>query len=75
MTCALVTFIFLGPLAASYGNAFAPSLSFGTIALLSLIGGIAGGTAELLPFEVDDNFSIPVISGFVLWLAFLAFGL
>lgn len=42
---------------------------------LSLIGGIAGGTAELLPFETDDNFTIPIVSGFILWLAFILFGL
>jgi dolichol kinase len=43
--------------------------------ILSLVGGIAGGTAELLPLEVDDNFSIPVVSGFVLWLTFIVLGL
>ena len=43
--------------------------------ILSLIGGIAGGGAELLPMEVDDNFAIPVVSGFVLWLAFIGMGI
>jgi dolichol kinase len=42
---------------------------------LSLVGGLAGGLAELLPFDVDDNFTIPMISGFVLWLAFMIIGL
>ena len=42
---------------------------------MALIGGIAGGTAELLPFDTDDNFTIPIVSGFVLWLAFILFGL
>ncbi|MCC7441651.1 MAG: hypothetical protein IT285_08460 [Bdellovibrionales bacterium] len=41
---------------------------------VSVIGGFVGGTVELLPFEVDDNFSIPVVSGFVLWLLFLLAG-
>jgi diacylglycerol kinase (CTP) len=41
---------------------------------LSVIGGLAGGTAELLPVEIDDNFTIPVVSGFVLWLAMLLMG-
>lgn len=44
------------------------------LAILSIIGGIAGGGAELLPMEVDDNFAIPVISGFVLWLTFIVMG-
>jgi len=65
-TCALVTFIYLKSLMIS---------SDSTILMMSLIGGLAGGTAELLPLDVDDNFTIPVISGFVVWLAFLVFGL
>jgi diacylglycerol kinase (CTP) len=44
-----------------------------TLALV-LAGGIAGGAAELLPVEVDDNFSIPIVSGFVLWFAFILLG-
>ena len=39
--------------------------------LLTLLGGLAGGTAELMPLEVDDNFSIPVVSGFALWFVFI----
>ena len=39
--------------------------------LLAVIAGLAGGSAELLPMEIDDNFAIPVISGFVLWLSFI----
>ncbi len=39
--------------------------------VLTLIGGLAGGVAELLPLEVDDNFSIPVVSGFTLWFALI----
>jgi dolichol kinase len=39
--------------------------------LISVIAGLAGGSAELLPMEIDDNFAIPVVSGFVLWLAFI----
>ncbi|NDD91859.1 hypothetical protein EBZ37_07215 [bacterium] len=42
--------------------------------LLTWIGGIAGGMAELVPWEVDDNFAIPVISGFTLWIACLLLG-
>ncbi len=43
--------------------------------IMTLVGGVAGGAAELLPLEVDDNFSIPVVSGFVLWFAFILFGI
>ena len=64
VTCAFVTFIFLKGL----------SMSNDTVLGLSLVGGLAGGMAELLPFDVDDNFTIPVISGFVMWLAFMVAG-
>jgi dolichol kinase len=39
---------------------------------LTLLGGFAGALAELLPLELDDNFTIPMVSGFVLWLGFIA---
>ena len=42
---------------------------------LVLVGGIAGGTAEMLPFEIDDNFSIPMVSGFALWLTYIVLGI
>lgn len=65
LTCMAVTF------------AFAQSLQLPGFELLTLtlIGGLAGGTAELLPLEVDDNFSIPIVSGFMLWLTFIVMGL
>lgn len=63
ITCTIVGFIFLRSL----------GMPFPTVLGLGLIGGIAGGTAELLPLDSDDNFTIPVISGFVLWLAFILF--
>ncbi len=64
--CILLTFFYLKTLSIT---------SDGVILWVSLIGGLAGGMTELLPFDVDDNFSIPVISGFVVWLAFMLFGL
>lgn len=64
LTCMLVTIIFLKSL----------GLSNDVIWTLSLVGGLAGGTAELLPLEMDDNFTIPVVSGFALWLAFIVLG-
>jgi diacylglycerol kinase (CTP) len=67
LVCFLVSLAFLS----LAGIVVEPS----TLLIVSLIGGIAGGTAEMLPFDVDDNFTIPVASGFVLWLAFIALGL
>lgn len=65
LTCALVTFVFLSTMAVPAGSLLA----------LTLLGGLAGGTAELLPVDADDNFTIPVISGFVMWLGFILLGL
>lgn len=61
--CFLVTLVFLS------GTA----ISFPVIIIVAAIGGLVGGAAELLPLEVDDNFAIPVVSGFVLWLVFILF--
>jgi diacylglycerol kinase (CTP) len=63
-TCAVVTLVFL----------LGMQVSGGTLLALTLVGGLAGGMAELLPFELDDNFTIPVISGFALWLSFILLG-
>ncbi len=63
-TCFLITFVYLK----SQGQPDS------TVFVLSLLGGLAGGMAELAPFDVDDNFTIPVVSGFVMWLAFMFFG-
>jgi diacylglycerol kinase (CTP) len=43
------------------------SLAPATLLLLTLGGGIAGGTAELVPLPLDDNLTIPVLSGLLLW--------
>lgn len=42
---------------------------------ISVLGGVVGGCAELLPLDTDDNFSIPMVSGFFLWLLFILFGI
>ena len=65
LTCVAVTFAFLSSL----------SVSGMQLAVLTVVGGIAGGTAELVPLDMDDNFTIPVISGFVLWLTFIVLGI
>jgi diacylglycerol kinase (CTP) len=49
-------------------------LDYSRVIWLALIGGTAGGLAEILPFDVDDNFSIPIVSGLVLWLAYIFLG-
>jgi dolichol kinase len=43
--------------------------------IVVLVAGIAGGTAELLPVDVDDNFLIPVVSGSVLTLTYFFLGI
>lgn len=65
LTCMIVSLVFLRGM----------NLPDTTVLALTIMGGIAGGTAELLPLEVDDNFSIPVVSGFALWLTFILLGL
>ena len=59
--CALMTFFYLR--------------SGGMVGLelirLTLLGGFAGALAEALPLELDDNFTIPVVSGLILWAGLL----
>jgi dolichol kinase len=68
LTCMLVTYAFLK------GSGMVPGLSEASMLILTLLGGVAGGSAELLPLEIDDNFSIPMVSGFALWFAFILIG-
>jgi len=65
VVCTLVSFVFLSSLIEN-------PLHLG---LVSLVGGLMGGTAEMLPLDVDDNFSIPVVSGFAMWLIFILTGI
>lgn len=67
VTCMLVTLVFL--------KVYPVPVSDGAWLGLTVVGGLAGGMAELAPFDMDDNFTIPMISGFVMWLAFIALGL
>ncbi len=71
IACAGVAFLFLQFMNSTQFM----ELKFEHLLILSVIGGIAGGGAELLPMEVDDNFAIPVVSGFMLWLAFIGMGI
>ncbi|MGE4233414.1 MAG: diacylglycerol/polyprenol kinase family protein [Bacteriovoracia bacterium] len=61
IACSLVTWIYLRS-TGMYGL---------NLIRLSLLGGFAGALAELLPLEVDDNFTIPVVSGFIMWIGFI----
>lgn len=62
--CTLISLIYLSGTRLDYTH----------VIWLALIGGAAGGLAEILPLDVDDNFSIPIVSGLVLWLAFIFLG-
>jgi diacylglycerol kinase (CTP) len=67
ISCTLVTLVFL--------KVYPVPMSDRAWLGVSVIGGLAGGLAELAPFDMDDNFTIPMISGFVMWLAFIGLGL
>jgi diacylglycerol kinase (CTP) len=62
--CCVITFIYL------VLTDVPPLSSF----VIALAGGLAGGGAEMIPLEIDDNFSIPLVSGLALWVAFLFLG-
>lgn len=62
LTCIMISFVFFSTVM---------HLPDRQLITLTLIGGLAGGLAELLPLDVDDNFSIPIVSGFILWLSFI----
>lgn len=63
--CTLVTFLFLS------NKGILPE----RIIVVSLIGGLIGALAELVPIgKLDDNFTLPVLSGTALWMIFGLFG-
>lgn len=63
--CVFLTWFYLGFLGVS---------SWSHKGLLSLLGGASGGAAEHLPFDMDDNFVIPLVSSFALWFFFQIIG-
>lgn len=64
--CGLATALFL-----SYY-----SIMFDRIIVVSLLAGLIGALAELVPIgKLDDNFTLPVLSGFGLYILFYLFGL
>jgi diacylglycerol kinase (CTP) len=62
--CCLITFVYF----------VMNQNSIGASALIALAGGIAGGGAEMIPLDIDDNFSIPLVSGLALWVTYLFVG-
>lgn len=42
--------------------------------LIAFFGGIAGGGSEMVPLDIDDNFSIPLVSGLAMWVTDLIVG-
>ena len=61
VACALMTYFYLNS-----GGVYGLDLI-----RLSLLGGFAGSLAEALPLDIDDNFAVPVVSGFILWMGLL----
>lgn len=60
--CSLATFVYLTMTGFHQGN----------LLILVVLGGLIGAISEMLPLGVDDNFSIPLVSGFLLWFTFWA---
>ena len=65
LVCTIVTAFFL----------YQMEIATKTVLLMSMIGGLSGAIAELLPLKVDDNLSIPLVSGAFMLLAFWCAGL
>ena len=61
LTCALLTWLYLK----------STTLFSLDLIRMTLLGGFAGAVAELLPLEIDDNFTIPMVSGFIMWLGLI----
>ena len=56
-TCFMITILFLRN----------TPLLFSQLFCISLIGGAAGSLAELFSFKIDDNLTIPIVSGSIVW--------
>lgn len=64
--CAALTFAYL----------YAHALLLDRILVVSLLGGVIGCVAELVPIaKIDDNFTMPVVSATSLWILFYFFGM
>lgn len=66
IVCTVTTYLYL----------YTHTLLFDRILVVSVIGGAIGCLAELVPvWDIDDNFTLPVLSSIGLWLLFYFFGL
>lgn len=63
--CAVITAVYL----------YTHSILTDRLLIVSLLGGVIGALAELIPIaKLDDNLTLPVLSSTFLWLLFLLFG-
>lgn len=54
---------------------YSHNLMLERLLIVSVLSGLIGAAAELLPIgKLDDNFTLPVLSAFMLWLLFYIFG-
>ncbi len=59
----------------TFGYMFYHAILIDRILIISLLAGLVGALAELIPLgKLDDNFTLPVVSAFALWLLFTIFG-
>jgi diacylglycerol kinase (CTP) len=66
---------FLVCTALTFGFLYTHNLLLDRILVVSLLGGLIGALAELVPvYKLDDNLTLPVLSGTFLWLLFMLFG-
>lgn len=71
VVCALATFIFV-----QLNPSHFQDLLLGRLVLISLIGGLIGCFAELIPLgKLDDNFTLPVLSAIGLTAVFTLFSI
>ncbi|PIS11329.1 MAG: hypothetical protein COT73_04635 [Bdellovibrio sp. CG10_big_fil_rev_8_21_14_0_10_47_8] len=65
VVCALLTFVYLRYHAVMVDRLF----------VVSILAGLAGALAELIPVgKLDDNLTLPILSGGALWILFSLFG-
>ncbi|KAG1467949.1 hypothetical protein G6F56_004121 [Rhizopus delemar] len=72
----LVTFVYFGPLT-EHPLSYNPKTSSITLTILSLYGGLVAGFSEAIGnsmFGLDDNLTIPVMSGILLWIPLVGMG-
>ena len=54
---------------------FIQGFPVGRLIIMSLIGGLVGALAELIPIgKLDDNLSLPILSAVSIWILFMVFG-